>query len=214
MKLIKKIGLTIIAACWISSMGTARTASDFFISAPSSIIKLLPTLERMDMIDYFNSDENIGVQNRLDGNSKVISLTPEVIKVLVTPQSTLQIAVLPTAKNDTLIACIQTLEMTGKDSQLKFYSPEWKELKADKYFTAPQWKDWVTDTGKEILGEIEAQVPFMLYSIEMNESGNEITVTNQLETFLDQDQYAMLGDKLKKQIAYKWDGSRYKAVKE
>lgn len=182
------------------------TASKAFISAPSDVFPLFDTNTRMDMVDYYNSGLSTPSVNRMDGRSSVTDMSLLSLTVKISESSSAQLAIL-TAGSDTLIAVVSTVAAPGLDSTVKFYDKGWRPLQGGRYFTAPEWKDWVTpghDTS-----EITAYAPFMLSSYYIDPAKGTLTITNNLSTFLDEDIYTMVAPALHPSLVYKWNGKRF-----
>lgn len=182
------------------------TATQAFTTAPAAIFPLLDKTTRLDMVDYYTSGLNTPSANRLQGRSSITSLTPTTITVKITDASSTQIALLPMG-NDTIIAVVSTVATPGLDSTLKFYDKAWKSLPADKYFTVPAWKDWITP-GHDVT-EVTAYAPFMLASYFIDTDAGTLTATNNLSTFIDEDTYKTLTPALAPSLTYKWNGKRF-----
>lgn len=183
------------------------TASRAFITAPQSVFPLLDPATRMDMVDYRNSGLDVKSTNALSGSSVVTALSPRKISLRTTDASTSQLALLTQGK-DTVIALVTTLATPGLDSSIRFFASDWKAL-PDK-FTRPQMKDWATAEGRSHLGEIEAQVPFMLASYDIDPDAGTLVVTNNLSSFLDPAIWDMLKGWLQPSLTYAWTGNEFK----
>ncbi len=198
----------IFAIIALSGLATSAqlTASKAFTSAPSDVFPLLDTNTRMDMVDYYNSGLATPSANRMDGRSSVTDLSPASLTVKISESSSAQVAILA-AGSDTVIAVVSTVAAPGLDSTLKFYDREWKPLQASRYFTAPAWKEWVTQ-GHDA-AEVTAYAPFMLASYYIDPAKGTLTVTNNLSTFLDEDVYEMVAPALHPSLVYRWNGKRF-----
>lgn len=106
---------------------SARTASDFFINAPSNVIPLLDKNTRLDMIDYFTGGLSTASRNILNGNSRILINENNKIEIALSRESTLQIAVVE-LKKDTILAVIETVNIPVADSSLRFYNSDWVPL--------------------------------------------------------------------------------------
>lgn len=185
------------------------TASKAFINAPQQVFPLLDQTVRMDMVDYFESGMSTPSTNAFNGASAITSLTPDLVVLKSTDSSTAQLGLL-TQSNDTVIALVTTLATPGLDSNIRFFKSDWTPLPSK--FARPEIKDWLNKQGKANQGEVEAQVPFMLASYELNPSEGTLTVTNNLQAFFDPDIYSMIEPFLIKSLIYKWNGKEFKKI--
>lgn len=188
------------------------TAADLFTSAPQSVFPLLDRNTRLDMVDYYRNGMSTPSQNQLDGRSSITEMTPESITVKMTDSSAMQIVDLKGNKGD-VVAVISTVAAPGLDSTIKFFDTEWNPLPTEAYFTKPELKDWLTDSGKKHEMDVTMQVPFMLSSYRIDPSTSTLTLTNNLSSFLDKEIYDDLSSYLNPSLTYNWTGKDFKAVK-
>lgn len=182
------------------------TAPKAFTTAPAEVFPLLDTNTRLDMVDYYNSGLKTASNNRMSGQSVITELTPATVTVKISESSSAQVTVLP-AGNDSIIAVISTVATPGLDSTLKFYDSGWRQLAADKYFTAPTWNDWMTPGHDS--SEVTVYTPFMLSSYYIDPSAGTLTITNNLPTFIDEDIYADISDAVRPTLTYRWNGKKF-----
>ena len=69
---------------------SAQLAKTCFTNMPDSLSPLLTAVNRADFIDFLESKMKAEVTNRFGGKSEMTELTPDYIRVQVTPQSTWQ----------------------------------------------------------------------------------------------------------------------------
>ena len=67
-----------------------KLAKTCFTNMPDSLSPLLTAVNRADFIDFLESKMKAEVTNRFGGKSEMTELTPDYIRVQVTPQSTWQ----------------------------------------------------------------------------------------------------------------------------
>lgn len=106
----------------------ARTAADFFVSAPDEALILIDRNTRMDMLDYFNNNLATSSSNMVGGSARILANQPDLIEMTVGRDSNVKIAVVPELR-DTLIAVIETVLTPVPDSYVKFYTRNWYPIK-------------------------------------------------------------------------------------
>lgn len=107
---------------------SARTAADFFVSAPDEALILIDRNTRMDMLDYFNNNLATSSSNMVGGSARILANQPDLIEMTVGRDSNVKIAVVPELR-DTIIAVIETVLTPVPDSYVKFYTRNWYPLK-------------------------------------------------------------------------------------
>lgn len=197
----------------LASLGAmAQTAADLFTSAPQNIFPLLDRNTRLDMVDYYKNGMTTPSQNQLDGRSAITEMTPESITVKMTDSSAIQLVELKGSKGN-VIALISTVATPGLDSTIKFFDTDWQPLPTESYFTKPGWKEWLTDSGRQNEMDVTMQVPFMLASYRIDPSTSTLTLTNNLNKFLDKDLYDDIASYLNPLLTYTWTGKGFKVSK-
>ena len=216
--MMKSVILLIAAAAAVAliapSARASLTASKAFASAPQSVFPLLDTNTRLDMIDYYNSNLSTPSPNRLDGRSRITSLSDKVASIELTQASSCDVIIMPAAAGDTIIALISTVATPAPDSHISFYSRDWKEIPTSRLFTKPVLSDWLSEQGKKNRGDVEAMVPFLLVSYSWDPSSNVLTITNNTKEFLTDDIYSFVTDYMLPTISYRWDGRKFSRIKD
>ncbi|MDE7443329.1 MAG: DUF3256 family protein [Muribaculaceae bacterium] len=192
----------------------ASDVVDLFVKAPRSVLPLLEQSTRLDMVDYFRSGMSTPSANVMDGHARVTDMTGRALTLQVSDAMTVQMVLLPVNVKQEVICCIFTLKTPQPDSWIEFYSTDWTKIGADKYFKAPTLDDWITKGGQKQKNEIQEQFPFILASYTCsypdNSTGCELVLTNQMESYMGQEQYDEFGPLLYKQLTYVWTGKMFK----
>ena len=126
-------------------VANAREMRDIFLEMPDSIIPLLTQNNRADCVDFLDAKMKARVTNRLDGQSELLELTPDYLKMKLTAHTFVQMKLLPCSSGDTIICMINTVCAEANDSRIRFYTKEWKEVTpTKKLFKKPQIKEFFT----------------------------------------------------------------------
>lgn len=184
------------------------TASKAFATAPQTVFPLLDASTRLDIIDYYNSNLATPSANKLQGRSRITAMNDKALTVEMSPASTTEIFILPSAASDSLIAVITTLATPTPDSHISFYSRDWKPLDAAKYFNKPVLADWLTADGKKNRNQVETMVPFLLIGYDWDPAANTLTLTNNTSKFLSADIYQTVAAYMLPSLTYRWDGRK------
>lgn len=137
-----KATLFAAVACLAATAAGAREARDFFVEAPPQVVPMLETNARLDMIDYFATGLSTPSANTLNGRSRITALSPDAIEVQMSRDATLQMVVVPSG-SDTTIVVIETVLTPVADSSVSLYrASDWKRLPSPalpgaKAFIAP-----------------------------------------------------------------------------
>lgn len=213
MKSLRLLIATLTAVVCVSSGAFAQQhVVKAFTSAPSTVFPLIDNSARLDMLDYFNSQKNVGSTNALSGRSRITEITPGSMRIGMTAASTYQIAALPTA-SDTLTAVISTVLTPAPDSKMAVYSSDWTASLTDRVFSRPVLKDWLTPQGRKNYDEVEILVPFLLISYDFDPATMTLTLTNNTASFLSQEVYEIVSPYLLQQLRFVWNGKKFIAAR-
>lgn len=201
-----------IAACALTALPLRSefTAAKAFVTAPQTVLPLLDSTTRLDMLDYHASGMEVKSTNVLRGKSGVKRLSPEAIEIDMTEVSDYLIAVLPPKSGtDTLVAVITTMDVPERDSRLDIYSSDWSRALTDRVFRAPAVRDWLTPIGKSHADQVTEMVPFMLVAYSYDPSTRLLTLTNNTGKSLSSEDSAAVSPYLRDKLQYEWNGRRF-----
>ncbi len=177
------------------------TASKVFAEIPIDVLDMIRPSTRLDMLDYYaQADSILEVQDALGGKSRLQEVTPDYLKVAVTPVSTLEIKLLNAGKTP-IVMTLYTVSSNSSDysdnsdssnssdysnnsvsdTEVRFFDASLKPLDASKYFRAPALKDFFNLKGSGISEkELTEKIPFtaVVYSIASGEAPLSATLTS------------------------------------
>lgn len=162
----------------------ARTARDFFVAAPDDVLRLLPQSTRLDMLDYFEFGSTRPSLNSYGGEARMTSLADATLSFDTDKDVHMQLALIPTAKSDTLLALITTLRMPTADSDIRFFSTDWQPI-AQAPFEMPGYADWLSPRGISTREDVQAELPFMPISAGFDPEAKVLRLTNEALDYLD-----------------------------
>ncbi|MCM1037036.1 MAG: DUF3256 family protein [Bacteroides sp.] len=171
----------LLAAAAVATTAAARTAADFFTSAPDSVIPLLTGVTRLDMCDYHAAGSTRASTNRLGGHSRVTSQSPLLIEYELTDSATGSVALL-VAGSDTVVAVVTTAAMPAPDSEIRLYDTSWRPLPAPA--ALPSYTDWLTDAGRADIERATSLVPFVTGKATFDPEAQTLTLTGGAEEYV------------------------------
>ena len=117
--------------------------SDVVRQMPDTLYPYLNENMRLDMLDFIDSGMTAEVTNNLGGKTVLNTLTPHFSSFQLNEASTMQMRLLdvsePTDSISQIICMIRTWGKDFKESQVSFYTTDWKALPARQYFSAPAY---------------------------------------------------------------------------
>jgi len=202
--------LTLVLAVLTFTTAAAIDPGRAFVSAPESLFPLIPKMKRMDMLDYFRAGVTKPQQNRLGGDSRILSETDGSIVIEEAGGSNVVTSISAargSAKQDTVLIVVSNYLTPAADGAVKIYTTAWNPVNGIP-FTEPMLHDWIVPKPKMPIADIENIVPFVTARYEYDPESGILTLTNTLGNFLAKEEYEQIKESVIPQIRYKWNGKK------
>lgn len=212
--MMKKLVVFLFVICMGAASLPAQSAKACFTSMPDSLSPLLTAVNRADFIDFLESKMKAEVTNRLGGKSEMTELTPDYIRVQVTPQSSWQMKLL--AVNDTtrLICTVATVCAPACDSHIGFYTTGWKKLPSVSYLPAlPATDDFIlpacdtTDVYR--YQDVRLQADMLLMKADLSAGDATLTFTFTTPDYMEKEAAEKLKPFLRRPVSYIWKEGKF-----
>ena len=136
----KRFLLTVLLCVFVWGM-KAQQMDAIFVVMPDQYVPQLENAWRKDLIDLYNTGKEAKLKNTMNGFSMLKKLTDDYLLLQVTDRSTVEMKLLPLV-NDTYVVCmITTVYGPVPDSQIEFFTTDWKPLEAADLYT-PVPAEW------------------------------------------------------------------------
>jgi hypothetical protein len=195
-----------MAAALAFTTAEARTAADFFASAPDNIIPMLRQSTRLDMLDYARFGSDKASKSYLKSDARVTAETPQVVSYEISERVSQQIAML-TAGTDTIVAFVTTYKIPTADSSIEFFDTNWKRLEKQP-IAMPTYEEWLTK-GEDI----SATLPFVTATAVFSPDASTLTITPTVQEFLPDFEYQKIASRLVAQRVYNISGTKFSLKK-
>lgn len=176
--MIKKLALTLVVLTSSLVVSAQVKMAEVFRTMPDSIVRLLTDNDRMDLLDFAESNMTARVTNRLDGKRTLNILTDDYLHLTVTTMSSLQMRLFPLNDGRQAVVVVKTVAGPAKDSVLKIYTSDWSEqLEMEQHVTAPSLDAYWTKPFDEMTEEelqIVRQLDPVLIQISLSAERNGI----------------------------------------
>lgn len=194
---------------------TARTIADLFAIEPGNIFPLLTRTVRLDMVDYYNSGQQVALQNNLTGESELVELDSTYLKVKTSGSRVVEMQMRKVGK-DTVITVIETVMTPVPDSRLTQWNSHWQRFTSDRLFSLPTIDDFIVKKmPAELRADLQDAMIFPLIQLSFKGDNHDIIeAAHGLEQFLVPSEYKRFADYLKPSISYRYNGLKIKRVKK
>jgi hypothetical protein len=196
------------------STGVARTIADLFATEPGTVFPLLTRTNRLDMVDYYNSGQDVSIQNNLVGESRLMELDSAYLKVQTSATRVVEMC-MRTVGKDTVITVIETVLTPVPDSRLSQWNVHWQRFTSEKLFKMPAIDDFIVKKmTPDMRADLQDVMIFPLVQLSFKgEQHDVIEAKHGLEQFLAPVEYKRFADHFKPSINYRFNGLKIKPVK-
>lgn len=194
------------------------TARDAFTYLNIPALEILKRTTRLDMLDYLDADSVYKASNSMSGLSWIEKCTPDYMKVVLTPVSTLELKMLKSKKDGIVTMAIYTVgsEMQAEDSEITFTDEKLHPLDAKKFFRQPKLEDFfdIPKGSLTSMKEIKEMIPFPTVAYSASTDNDDISARLTVEKYMNLDDYNIVKLFLKPSITLKWNGKDYKTTND
>lgn len=134
--------LLIISLMFAFSAIRAQEAKVLLNSIPESILPLLSSVNRADFVDFLESKMKAEVKNKFGGTSEMTDLTANYARIRMTSRSTWEMKTLPVNDSTLIICTVSTTCAPVCDSEVHFYTSDWREIPSSSYLVPPVLDDY------------------------------------------------------------------------
>ena len=202
--------LTLMLA--LATQVNAQEMRTIFTEMPDSIIPLLTYSNRADCVDFLDAKMKARVTNRLDGQSELLQLTPDYLKMKLTKHTQLQMKLLPRSSGDTIICMVNTVCAEANDSRIRFYTKEWKEVTpTNKLFKKPQTREFFT--AGDSLEKILLIADIYLVELTLSPSTNTLQANYTMPSYMTRND-SLFVTKNMHPINYRWTGKTFEKTEK
>ena len=141
-KMMRKLLLSISLLTTLGLSAQDVTMRDMFKQMPDSLSPYLTANNRLDFIDFIDSNMNAEVTNSLGGKSRMLKLTDKYAEIALNEASSVAMLLLPVSEpvdsTSQILCMIRTYGKDVQESTVEFYSAKWRRLQASDYLAPVQ----------------------------------------------------------------------------
>jgi Protein of unknown function (DUF3256). len=208
----KKTLLFLIACFFSVTLIKSQSIEDFFLSMPSEISPVISQLGRKELMELYKAGKKAEVQGVLKESCSMTAFQDNYIRI-ATGSNSIEIISLPMINDSYLLLVIKTVCAPACDSELAFYTVQWKKLDAESLLH-PVDKDWFilegTDTNDQTAKNALLALDVSLMKFSYNPKTKQLIQEYQTPEYLDKDQKKKVKKYLKQEAkTYQWTGTRF-----
>lgn len=193
----------------------AQDMKTMFINMPDSLSPLFTKVNRADFADFLESNMKAQVKNKFDKKSEMKILTKDYLLLETTPQSTLEMKLLPLNDSLKVLCMVKTVCAPACDSQVRFFDTVWRELSVSGFVTFPKADDFyqLTDTtDREKFADTRGKADILLMKAKLSPQDETMQFIYTTPDYMDKESAVELRKFLRKDatVIYKWENGVFK----
>lgn len=208
----KKILYFIFISLFVIS-AQAQTVKSFFVNMPDSLSPLLTKVNRADFADFLESNMKAVVKNKFGENAEMKTLTNDYIFLQDASKCSTQFKELSVNDSLKVVCVVNTVCGKACDSDLKFYSTDYRTLEADKFITLPSLNDFLitpVDSLKANSFQIACDmIDVNLMETKLSPDNSLLTFRSTLLDYLDKESVNSVKPFLRTEVVYNWKDGKF-----
>lgn len=194
--------------------GYAQSLSDVIKKMPENIIWGITNEQKEEILANPSDSTATITGNSLYNNYLRKAVTDNYLKIQTSATGHVQIKLLPLINNTNIICVIKTVCKEFCDSNISFYTTDWKAIEDSSLFPKPDinWflKSNIDKQSDEYKNAIAA-IDILPIKLDISPNSNAIQVELDIEKYLDQNSYKKVQIYLEdNDIVFNWDKTRFK----
>ncbi|GHT64407.1 hypothetical protein FACS189451_12010 [Bacteroidia bacterium] len=139
----KRFSVLFLFAC-LPFLLPSQTAEKLFVSLPESVLLTLTGTNRLELVELYRSGLPAAVENQMGDSCFLTQMTDDYLQIRE-GKSSLEIIVLSMVNDSKVICLIRTVCAPLCDSNLEFYTVNWKKLNANVFITPAEKAQFIKD---------------------------------------------------------------------
>lgn len=190
----------------------AQEAKILFVNMPDSLSPLLTAVNRADCIDFLESKMKAQVENRFGQKSEMTELGKDYISIRMSPQSTWQMKLLAISDSTYVICTVSTACAPVCDSNIQFYTTNWKELPSADFLVMPVMDDYFETPDSAAAYEFDnakLQADMLLVKADLSKTTDTLTFTLTTPEYMEKETADKLKPFIRRPIVFTWKESKF-----
>ena len=182
----------------------------WLIAMPDSILPLLTPNNRLDFIDFHDANMEAVVTNRMEGKSRMETLTDDFLHINSTKTTDVTMKLLPVNDTTDVLCMVTTVRASVDDSRIAFFDARWQPVDAAFYIREPSLGDFRStlqcDSAEREWSKLDIFFCTYHLSAENKDLNCMLTATDYLS---DEDEKEMAPYVRQEPITYRWTDGKF-----
>lgn len=214
----KSLFLLLLCFAGILHVGAQQVSMrDVFSHMPDSLLPYLSQNNRLDLIDFAESEMAAEITNTFDERVKLSKLTSDYLKLELSKASSVEMRLLPSTEllsdtTKTIVCLVTSFGETTPFSTITFYTSKWTPLPLEDPITANKDKLIVRpDTMSiETFNDLKDAFLPLYVSASLSETGNTLVLKASPQSRIHADDAEKSINDIIKPVSIEWDGMAFR----
>lgn len=148
--------LAAFAMLLFSATASGQSARDAWLHMPDCLSSFLDAAKRAEMLSSYEMQSEENVENPLHGTSRLDTLTRSYLKATLSGSSHIELKLLPTNGEDSLICMVNTFDGPLAESRVRLFTADWQALSDTCYTSKTLLQKPDTMTAEVFAGMLES----------------------------------------------------------
>ena len=209
----KKLFCVVLLAMAMSSAWAKMPMRQWLISMPDSVMPLLTMNNRLDFIDFFDSRMDAVVTNRLDGKSRMDTLTDDYVEIAYTRSSQVSMKLLPLNDTTDVLCMVTTMHANVEDSRVDFFAEGWTTMDKETLLEEPALTDFYKPALVDSVAESGTKIDIFFKTYTLSAESNRMVCELSSISYLSEEDRKSIAPWIKDTpIIYEWREGRFVAI--
>ena len=210
--MMKRLVYTISLLLTVIFQASARTPiRQWLVAMPDSVMPLLTKNNRLDFFDFYDAKMEAAVTNRMEGKSRMNTLTDDFVHMSYTKSTDVAMKLLPVNDSTDILCMVTTVKAAVYDSRIAFYDAQWQPLVVADYMNEPCVMDFRSTVQGDSLqcawNKIDAF--FHTYRLSAEDTVLECVLTT-IDYLSKEDREEVVPYVRQEPLVYRWTNNRFK----
>ena len=206
----KRIVYSLLLLFVALSQVSARTPMrQWLVSMPDSVMPLLTKNHRMDFIDFYDAQMAAVVTNRMDGSSRMNTLTDDFVQIKYTASTDVAMKLLPVNDSTDVLCMVTTVKAAVDDSRIAFFDAEWRPMDVTQYFVEPRIEDFRFTQQSDSAARAWSKLDIFFRTYRLCAESTELQCVLTAMDYLSKEDREEVSSYVSKELTYRWTDGKY-----
>lgn len=206
----KRIVYSLLLLFVALSQVSARTPlRQWLVAMPDSVMPLLTKNNRLDFIDFYDAQMAAVVTNRMDGSSRMNTLTDDFVQIKYTASTDVAMKLLPVNDSTDVLCMVTTVKAAVDDSRIAFFDAEWRPMDVTQYFVEPRIEDFRFTQQSDSAARAWSKLDIFFRTYRLCAESTELQCVLTAMDYLSKEDREEVSSYVSKELTYRWTDGKY-----